>query len=371
MSAGARLRPILRETRARLRHGLGLVLRPLVGTRADAPPIDLSTIRSVLVVRINGRLGNTLFMTPLLRQLHELLPQASIDLAVSYPNAATLLAGMPGLERIIVFPHKGGAGMAGRYLRALRMLRRREYDLAIEPTQFSTSGRIVLALSRSRYRLGFATPTQWAPLTHAVPPPGQVLHMGAEPTYLLAHGLRQPFDASAARLWLPLSTAELAAGKNAITAALAAVPATVQAGPGSKDLIGFFAHATGLKHLGKSWWLQFWSAFLELAPSVQPVEFLPSPGTPATNPAFAALNLPAQRLLTAAIANTGLYLSADGGPMHLAGSTDTPTVGLFNGHSDPKLYGPLKPADLSIDIRGLTPREVALKVYALWSGTGK
>jgi len=367
LSAGARFRHALRETRGRLRHGLGLLLRPLLGTRADTPLPARTDIRSVLVVRINGRLGNTLFMTPLLRQLHELLPQATIDLAVSYPNAAPLLAGTPGLGRVILFPHKGGAGMAGRYLGALRTLRQQQYDLVIEPTQFSTSGRIVLALSRARHRLGFATPTQWAPLTHTVPPPAQSLHMGVEPLYLLAQALDLPLQAGAARLWLPLSAAERAAGREAIAAALAAVAGPATAG----EPIGFFAHATGLKNLGRSWWQAFWKEFQRLAPTVRPVEFLPTPATAPVNPAGASLHLPAQRALTAAIAGTRLFICADGGPMHLASSTDTPTVGLFNGHSDPALYGPLKPADRSINVRGHLPEQIAREIYGFWSGAGK
>ncbi len=386
MSAGPgatrhRVRRVLRETRARLRHGLGLALRPLLGTRGGGGALDPATIRSVLVVRINGRLGNTLFMTPLLRQLHALLPQARIDVAVSYPNAATLLAGMPGLGRVITFPHKGGAGTPGRYLSALRALRAHAYDLAIEPTQFSTGGRIVLAMSRSKHRLGFATPTQWAPLTHAVDPPLPAVHMGREPVYLLARGFNLPWEPDDARLWLPLTDAEIAAGAQAVRSALAKATSTSAAagiaprGPAGSsattaaNAFGFFAHATGLKALGAGWWQDFWAAFLLLAPDAQPVEFLPGAATPPVDLRFASLNLPAQRLLTAAISTNRMFISADGGPLHLASSTDTPTIGLFNGYSDPALYGALKPADRSNDVRGLAPQDVAQQVYKLWLQT--
>ena len=355
---------------------MGVALRPLAGGPRDAVALDPRELRSVLVVRINGRLGNTLFMTPLLRQLHTLLPQARIDLAVSYPHAATLLAGMPGLGRVILFPHKGGTGMAGRYLGALRALRRQRYDLVIEPTLHSTSGRIVLAMSRSRHRLGFDSHTQWAPLSHAVPPPTDTLHMGQEPVYLLARGFNLPWSPADVRLWLPLSDEERDRGHAAVKAALAKAAAisggTAASGPDAAATIntfGFFAHATGFKALPGSWWLEFWAAFQELAPEARPVEFLPTATTPPVGPQFTALNLPAQRLLTAAIACMRMFICADGGPLHLAGSTDTPTIGLFNGHSDPALYGPLKPADRSIDVRGLAPRDVARRVYEAWALT--
>jgi ADP-heptose:LPS heptosyltransferase len=62
-----------------------------------------------------------------------------------------------------------------------------------------------------------------------------------------------------------------------------------------------------------------------------------------------------------------LFISADAGPMHLASTTDTPTMGLFQA-TDPKLYGPLKPVDRSIVVARLTPEAVAAEVSAAWSG---
>ena len=49
---------------------------------------DRSAIRSVLVVRVNNRMGNTLFMTPLLAALHESLPHAAINRAPLLTRAA-------------------------------------------------------------------------------------------------------------------------------------------------------------------------------------------------------------------------------------------------------------------------------------------
>jgi len=39
--------------------------------------------------------GNTLFLTPLIRRIHELLPHAAIDLALAYPQAEELLRNFP------------------------------------------------------------------------------------------------------------------------------------------------------------------------------------------------------------------------------------------------------------------------------------
>jgi heptosyltransferase-3 len=347
-----------RELRGQLRYRLGLVLQRLIGPRRTADRLDPREIRSVLIGRINGRLGNTLFLTPMIARLHELLPDAQIDLALSYPNAPALLAGMPGVRRVILFPHKGPNLIPG-YLRALRQLRATQYDLCIDPTPFSTSGRVLLSLTRARFRLGFSMPSQWAALTHAVPLPTHVAHQGRQPAYLLT-ALGAEWDPLALRLRLPLQADEVTAGRAAIATALAAVGADMAQ---HRPIVGYFGRATGSKALPPSWWASFWQALLALRPEIIPLEFLPGANAAPTVAGFATLHLPAQRQLTAAIASLRMFVSADAGPMHLAATTDTPTIGLFQ-VTDPALYGPLKPVDRSIAVAQLTPEQTAARVSA-------
>jgi heptosyltransferase-3 len=356
---GALIRGRLRELRGQLRYRLGLVLQRLIGRRHTAMRLDGREIRSVLIGRINGRLGNTLFLTPMIERLHALLPEAHIDLALSYPHAPALLAGMPGVRQVILFPHKG-ARLIPQYLRALRQLRATRYDLAIDPTPFSTSGRLILSLAHARFRLGFSLPSQWAALTHAIPLPAATMHQGRQPAYLIATVLGAAWDPAALRLWLPLRPEERAAGHAAIVAAVAAAN---PAGAADRPVVGYFGHATGLKALAPSWWARFWQALLALHPEVVALEFLPAAAAAPTVPGFATLHLGAQRQLTAAIANLRLFVSADAGPMHLASTTETPTMGLFQA-TDPALYGPLKAADRSICVTDLTPEAVAAQVSA-------
>jgi hypothetical protein len=354
----------LRELRGQLRYWLGLILERLVGRRHTATRLDPAQIHSVLIGRINGRLGNTLFLTPMIERVHALLPEARIDLALSYPHALTLLTGMPGLGRVILFPHKGRGLIAG-YLRALRQLRATHYDLAIDPTPFSTSGRLLLSLAHARFRLGFSLRSQWAALTHAIPLPAQTMHQGRQPAYLVTTALGADWNPAALRLWLPLQPQEVTAGRAAISAAVRAVGV---GSPSGRPIVGYFGHATGPKALGRAWWARFWQAFLGRHPQVIPVEFLPTPGAAPTVPGFATLHLAEQRQLTAAISTVSLFVSADAGPMHLASSTDTPTMGLFQ-VTDPALYGPLKAVDRSIAVAQLSPEEVAAQISAACSVT--
>jgi len=288
------------------------------------------------------------------------MPHASIDLSASNAQAAELLESIPGVRRIIAFPHKGPR-LVSRYFGALRALRAQRYDLAIDPVPESTSGRIAISLCRARYRLGFATGSQWAPLTHAMAETGPA-HQGVQPVLLLCRAFNVPCDLHGLQLSLCLRPEELEAGRQAVIAAVSRVTGA-RATPGRA--FGFFAHATASKTIERTWWLAFWQAFLELEPEAVPLEFLPTPHTPPVDPRFARLHFPSTRALTAAMAATHAFISADTGPMHLASSTPVPTVALFQA-TDPAIYGPLKPIDVTLDLNRVTPQQVAQRCQELW-----
>jgi heptosyltransferase-3 len=339
---------------------LGRSAARMMGPTDYATSLSTTGVSSVLVCRINGRLGNAVFLTPLIDRIHELFPGALIDLAMSYPQAPSLLKKLPGVRQVISFPHKGVA-MVWRYFAAVRQMRATNYDVVIDPTPESTSGRIVLTLSRAKYRIGFATGSQWAPLTHAAPESPERMHQAVLPVYLLTNIFGSPCDQQRVRLSLHLQPAEIEAGRAAIAKAIQRKNPRA----GTSGTFGFFAHGTGSKPLERSWWVAFWEAFLELEPTALPVEFLPSTTTAPTDASFPSLHLPSARELTAAIATTRMFISADTGPMHLASSTPVPTVALFRA-SDPTLYGPLKTNDLVINVRDCPPWLAAQQCHAVW-----
>jgi len=359
-----RVRETLKSLRRKARLRMGRVLARVTGPRTSSGRLDPGEISTVLVIRINGRIGNTLFLTPLLQRIHQILPQASIDVATSYSQAHELLQSLPGMRDVITFPHKGARLVSG-YIGALCKLRARRYDLVIDPVPESTNGRIALSICRARYRVGFTSGSQWAPLTHAVPET-QAMHQGLQPVYLLSRAFDVPFDPHGLQLSLCLRPQEQEAGRSAVAGALSRIAGTTD----TKRAFGFFAHATATKTIPRSWWLEFWKSFLELQPDAVPVEFLP-PRTAPTSPSFATLQFPSTRALTAAMGATRMFISADTGPMHLASSTSVPTVALFQA-TDPSLYGPLKAADLAIDITTSSPQRVAQRCQRVWreSATG-
>jgi heptosyltransferase-3 len=355
----------MRNFRGDSRQFVGRLVTRLIGRRQYSSQLAVEGISSVLICRINGRLGNTVLLTPLVKRIHELLPRAAIDLAVAYPKAGELLHSFPGLRRIILFPHKE-PGLIQRYLGALRQLRSVRYDLALDPIPESTGGRVVLTLCRARYRVGFLTGSQWAPLTHAVTTPDTDMHQALLPVFLFSRLIGKPDDPRGLQLTLCLRPDEIESGRAAVSQVIESF-ARRRPSPqkSTSRAFGFFTHATGLKVIERSWWRAFWEAFLELEPDTIPVEFLPPQAAPSSEAGFPSLGFGSLRALTGAIAATRMFISADTGPMHLASSTAVPTVALFCA-SNPVLYGPLKPMDLAINIAESTPRMVAQRCQRLW-----
>jgi ADP-heptose:LPS heptosyltransferase len=352
----------LRHLRVSARGQLGRVLARLPRAEASAAVLAPERITSVLVCRVNARMGNALFLTPLIQQLHELLPAATIDVATAYPQAEDLLGTLPGVRRVIVFPSRG-IQLPWRYLQALARIRAQRYDLAIDPMPNSTSARIVLSLCRARARLGFGSEHQWARLTHAVPEALMPAHRAIQPVFLLHRALGLAHEPAGLRL--------RSAGAETEPEGCALIAQALrQRGiePQDAQTVGFFAHATGSKSFDRQFWLKFWTRFLQLAPEAVPVEFLPTPSSAPTDARFAALHVRTPQRLAAAMAQTRMFVCADTGPMHLASSTAVPTVALFR-TSQPALYGPLKSCDLALDATRHSPATLAQLCYEHWLKT--
>lgn len=336
----------MRRLRRGLRRGLSPWLARVRGTtgpiRAPLPPP-----RRILVCRINTRLGNILFLTPLLRSLTSTYPEAEIDVLLHARAPAELLAGMPGVRRVRVLPHR-----PFRLPGFLRSLRRRRYDLAIDPNIQSSSNRIALALCGARYRLGFAGPDQWLRLTHAAPRPAAERHQARQALYLLTEAVDGPKPRIHRELAVYPGTDARRRAERLLREALG--PARRKR-PG--PLVGFFTEASGPKRLPDAWWRR-WHAALTRETSLTPVQVL-APGETPLIPGVAALGTADLDVLAAAMARMDLFLAADSGPMHLAAAAGTPVIGLFTATA-PGQYAPLGRGCLSLTAP-LDPEEVAAR----------
>jgi len=344
-----------KRLRRSLRAGSDRVLA-LFGGRGgpSLDRLDATAIHQVLVVRANGRMGNTLFLTPLIVALNEVAPHAAIDVFVHYADAADLLLGLPGVRNVITLP-RAQLRRPRELFATLRRLRATTYDLVIDPQVNSSGGRMVARLARARWRLGFAGRRQWLKLDFAAQLPAGLRHEALRPLALVEQAFDFRSRSGPPRLHVGSSAEERAEGARLF--AERSRSGTRQPGPGTQT-IGFFAMARGDKDLGAAWWREFWTSYLALRPATVPLEVLPTATQAPVDPSFATVHCPSPRTLAATLAGADAFFSADTGPMHLASAAGVPTIAFFE-QTSPAAYGPIKPSDTVLRIAGMTPQSVA------------
>lgn len=301
--------------------------------------------RTILVSRVNKRLGNTLFVTPLIRSLAKTFPDASIDVLVMDPAHCRLLAGLPGLREVICLPRRLVAwpGFA-------RRLRERRYDLAIDPSVNAVSNRIGLSLCRARYKLGFAGPEQWVRLTHGVAVPADEAHQARQAVHLLSAGI--PGVDAAVQEYLEVRPTRQA------TQAVQHLLSTEREDLENAPRIGLFVHATGEKRLPVSWWREWAEAVRSNPQPLRLVQIMPPGETRPLLPDIMTVSLKELDRLAAFISVLDLFVAADSGPMHLAAAAGTPTIGLFRA-TEPADYAPLGRQCVALSVRSLSAADVA------------
>lgn len=342
-------RAVVKRSRRRGRAVLNRLLTRIAGTRAPKRRPLAQDTNTILVVRINKRLGNILFLTPMLHALNRALPHAAVDVLIRDPKQVPLLDDLPGVRNVYVQPRS-----LRRLLAVLGTLRRQHYDLAIDPSGNSTGNRAAVALAGARQRLGFAGPNQWLRLTHAAPESAS-LHQAQQSVDLLSGGIEGiDFGHWPYLVVNPRETARVEAGRY-WTQALG----SVVDGP----VIGFFSNATGGKRLDDDWWQTWLNMVRERAPAAEILQIHP-PGAPQRlEQGLPGVEIAALDVLAALLGRLSTFVAADSGPMHLAAAVGVPTIGLFKATSA-AAYAPLGPGCVALDGADLTPEQAACEAAA-------
>lgn len=338
----------IKRLRRNNRHRLNRLLTRMLGTAEPRRRPLAEDTRRILVVRLNKRLGNILFLTPMLRSLAASLPMATIDVVIQDPRQRPLLEGMPGVGQVWVQEKSLGA-MFG----LLRRLRARRYDLAIDPSGNSTSNRIALALSKARQRMGFASRSQWLRLTHAGPRP-RSRHQARQAVELLDSSVSQ-------QTWATYDTLAVFPGDAARQAADRHWRAALDGAP-ARPVVGFFTQATGNKQLDAQWWAAFHACFAERLPQVRLLQVRAPDQATAIAPDVASVSIAELDVLAALLGRLDAFVAADSGPMHLAAAAGIPVAGLFKA-TRPESYAPLGHGCVSLADDTLTP-EAAVDAVA-------
>lgn len=305
--------------------------------------IETDTVKRILVVRINYRIGNILFITPLLNALEKRFPEAQIDVMIGAPFISSLLEGMPQVHAVYSFPR----ALLKKPLEVLALkkkLQQNRYDLLITPSLMSTSDSLIALSVPAKYKVGFYSPDVFSPLTHTLPFPENISHEALKPLALLdlfadnTENIRNILD-------IRLSKEEKEAVKNEIP----------------EHAIGIFRDARNEKKIDDAWWRELLDALHKKDPSFIFIDVLDPNNRTALREDLQTLSEKDLRVLAAKIANLNAFICADTGPMHLASASGTATIALFKTTS-PTLYGTLGEKDLSLVMQGKSVEEIAAEI---------
>ena len=332
--------------RKKLSNLIDTVFSKLMPVNLDPDPIPLDEIERILVVRINYRIGNILFTTPLLNALQKQFPKAQIDVMIGAPFIAPLIEGMPQVNKVYAFPR----ALLKQPLKVWRLkqeLKENRYDLLVAPSLLSSSDTLFSALVSARYKVGFRAPDVFVPLTHTMPFTQEIAHEALKPLVLMSLLGGKAYDAFDQYMDIRLSEEEKERVKDTIPA----------------RSIGIFRDARNEKKIDDVWWLAFVKAVQAIDSSVTFIDILDPNTTTTLNEGMPSISEKNLRTLAAKLSQLDAFICGDTGPMHLASASRTPTIALFKTTS-PSLYGTLGDKDLSLVMKDKSVEQIAQEVMA-------
>lgn len=349
--------------------GLGHVWLRRAAPPAGNPPTsaDLEKVNRILVVRLDDRLGNIVLLTPLLVALKGRFSRAHLSclLARRYWDMKEFI---PSVDEFIPFDRAAMAYNPLKIRPLLKQLQASHYDLVFDASDdrsVSFNHLTVTALSKGRFRVGHARGEAARYYEVAVPVPG----VGAD---------GQPRHAAEMHLDLLRTVAPIRSHPRPLlkppkedSGFAAEFRARIGADP-SVPLVLIHPGGRGPKRWPAAEFARVARLLDEKHDVVVAMLWGPSDSEAAAEVQALAEGkihpvgiLPFTDLVSL-IRNASVFLSGDGGPMHLAAAFNTPVVSVFL-VSDAGKYRTLGPDDVLFDARRqpFTPDEVAQAVQSI------
>ncbi len=333
----------LRKELSKWTHKLLSKLYPI---NTNPSTINIDEIQKILVVRINYRIGNIIFTTPLLNALAKQFPNAKIDVMIGAPFIAPLIEAMPQVNRVYSFPR----GLLKKPLKVLKLkkeLKENHYDLLVTPSLNSSSDSLFTFLVSSKYKVGFFAPDVFSPVTHGVAFPKEIKHEALKPLALMSIFKGKETNQFQYYMDLQISQKEKMLYET----------------ENLQGYIGIFRDARDEKKIEDRWWLELIETLKTLDNNLKFIDILdPNNQTPLREE-IATLSEKNLRTLAVKISALDAFICGDTGPMHLASAALTPTIALFKSTS-PSLYGTLGERDLSLELKHKDINTVANEILA-------
>lgn len=279
--------------------------------------IEPQQVKRVLISRPNHRLGNLLLITPLVQEVQNLFPNATIDVFIKGNLGPIVFENFTNVNQIIRLPKKHFDEL-GNYMKGWLKLKKNKYDLAINADKNSSSGRLSIQLVNAKFKCFGEQATDLSSQF------SDYAHIAKYPVYDLRHFLASVgmnvSNTPIPNLLLQLSAEEIAKGKALLDAIV----------PASKKTICLFTFATGAKCYSVEWWAVFYERILKEFPDYNVLEVLPVENVSQIHFAAPTYYSKDIREITAFFKSTAVFVGADSGMMHLASAAQLPVVGLFS-----------------------------------------
>lgn len=324
---------------------LGLFGLARLSASPGDPPTEsnLATIKRVLVVRPDERIGNAILIIPLLKAIKKRFPNAHLSLVMAR-RYWDLCEFIPSVDEFIPFDKRHYARNPISFIAFVRRLRKTKYDLVFDASgdhTVSFTHLAIAAYSGGRFRIGHDRGEAGQCYEVAVPVATEDRHETERHLDLLRAISR--VDADPRPLIKPTADNRYAAKLWSECAWNSSTP-TVIIHPGARGrkrwpaakFADVAARLVSLGHqVGVVWGPADANAAAEMLQTV--------PG------AVKRIGVLSFRDFVSAIAHADVFLSADCGPMHLAAATP-PRGGVVTVFVIDKSarYGPLGPMDVSV-----------------------
>ena len=320
-------------------------------------PIDPNEIKRILILRPNYRIGNILFLTPLIQALDKKIPESRVDLLIGNKLTIPVIKAMDKVDNVYDIPRNIYTHPV-QLIHKFRKINKNDYQLVITTASKSTTSNIMLSFLKAKYKLGFYDKDSWCPVNRTVMPDEKVEHEALSPLLLMAGfaGKSMKYDSV---LDIGISEAERTEGKKVLSRLLAENRISEE----PSFFVGIFRDARFNKKIADDWWLQLVNKLKVLDKNLIVVDIVDPFGEEgAISQDALSISFKDLRKLAQFISVLDIFVCGDTGPLHLASASKTPVVALFN-VTDPVRYGPLGKEDQVVNVNETDVNEVSGIVY--------
>ena len=276
---------------------------------------NIIQVKKILITRPNHRLGNNLLLTPLIKEIMVIFPNAEIHLFLMGNIGDLVFENYKDVTKIIKLPRKPFKNLLNYYACWFSIFNH-NYDLAINANRVSSSGKLAVKLSKSSYKFFNVINKELSKIK-------DYSHNAKNPIYNLRYQLKNQIDRvnyTIPKLDIKLREYEIRNGEKLLKSMFRE----------QKPIISIFTFATGDKCLSKDWWNKLYSKIKNFENNYNILEILPAENV--SQVGFAAKTYYSKdiREIASVMSNVKIFIGADSGMMHLANSSNVTTIGLFS-----------------------------------------